>query len=145
MKTPALLLATLLCLASIAQIPNVTIAAPLNTNQFNGTWKSKFGTFKILSLTKQKLQVEFSGTYQYKLADGSLTANMGFGRGAASLTGNKAKFQPEGAETECEILLNFSGKNLDVKQQSNCGFGNNVSATGKYQRVSSNQPKFEDN
>jgi hypothetical protein len=94
------------------------------------------------SLDKQKLQVEFSG-YQYKLADGSLSANTGFGEGTASIAGNKASFQPTGADSECQITLKFSGKNLEVKQVSNCGFGLNVTAAGKYQRINSDRPTFD--
>jgi hypothetical protein len=145
MKTPALLIGTIFCLVSIAQTPNSSIAASAkntNVNQFNGTWKSKFGSFKILLLNKQKLQLEFSGTYQYKLADGSLSANTGFGEGTALIVGNKASFQPTGADSECQIALKFNGKNLEVKQVSNCGFGLNVTAAGKYQRINSDRPTF---
>jgi hypothetical protein len=145
MRIPALFLCTSLCLTSIAQNPSQTAAASkqLSASQLNGTWKSKFGTFKILSLGKQKLQIEFSGTYEYKLADGSLTANTGFGSGTALIVGTTAQFQPEGAENACQILLNFTGKNLDVKQESNCGFGLNVTAAGKYRRISSDRPTFQ--
>jgi hypothetical protein len=113
--------------------------------QVNGTWESKFGTFKILALGKQKLKVEFSGIYPYKLADGSPTANTGEGRGSAIIEGDRASFKPEGAEDECLISMRFAGGRLEVKQNGTCGFGHNVTAAGKYRRVSARRPKFEDN
>ena len=36
----------------------------------NGTWKTKGGEFKIWALGKQRLQVEFSGVYEYKTPQG---------------------------------------------------------------------------
>jgi hypothetical protein len=73
---------------------------------------------------------------------GSMSANTGFGEGTASIVGNKTSFQPTGTDRECQITLKFSGKNLEVKQVSNCGFGLNVTAAGKYQRINSNRPTF---
>jgi hypothetical protein len=31
--------------------------------QVNGTWKTKYGEFKIWALGKQRLQIDFSGVY----------------------------------------------------------------------------------
>src|SRR6267143_5439926 len=42
--------------------------------QVNGTWQSKHGEFKIWVLGQQRLQVEFSGVYEYKTQQGP-TAN----------------------------------------------------------------------
>ena len=47
--------------------------------QVNGTWKTKGGEFKIWALGKQRLQVEFSGVYEYKTPQGSM-ANEGVGK-----------------------------------------------------------------
>jgi hypothetical protein len=76
-----------------------------------GTWKSKFGEFKIWALGKQRLQVEFSGVYEYKSAYGP-TANTGEGSGLATIEGDTAIFKPEGAEEECRITLKFTGSKL---------------------------------
>ena len=34
--------------------------------QVNGTWKTSNGEFKIWALGKQRLQIDFSGVYEYK-------------------------------------------------------------------------------
>ncbi len=52
--------------------------------QVNGTWKTKYGEFKIWALGHQRLQVEFSGVYEYKTAQGP-TANTGEGSGIATI------------------------------------------------------------
>src|SRR4029453_18070744 len=54
--------------------------------QVNGTWKTKGGEFKIWALGKQRLQVEFSGVYEYKTAQGPM-ANEGEGSGIAMIEG----------------------------------------------------------
>ena len=110
--------------------------------QVNGTWKTKSGEFKIWALGKQRLQVEFSGIYEYKTPQGPM-ANEGEGNGIATIEGDTAIFKPEGAEDECKIALTFMRGKLVVTQTGTCGFGNHVSAEGTYKRVSSNKPKFD--
>jgi len=110
--------------------------------QVNGTWKTKYGEFKIWALGQQRLQVEFSGVYEYKTAQGP-TANTGEGSGIATIKGDTAIFKPEGAEEECRITLKFTGGKLVVMQTGICGFGNNVTAAGTYKKVSGKKPKFE--
>ena len=112
--------------------------------QVNGTWKTKGGEFKIWALGKQRLQVEFSGVYEYKTAQGP-TANTGEGSGIATIEGDTAIFKPEGAEEECRITLKFTGGKLVVMQTGICGFGNNVTAAGTYKKASGKKPKFESN
>ncbi len=104
--------------------------------QVNGTWKTKYGEFKIWALGRQRLQVEFSG---------GPTANTGEGSGIATIEGDTAIFKPEGAEEECRITLKFTGGKLVVMQTGICGFGNNVTAAGTYKKVSGKKPKFESN
>ena len=110
--------------------------------QVNGTWKTKGGEFKIWALGKQRLQVEFSGVYEYKSPQGP-SANVGEGSGIATIEGDTGIFKPEGAEEECQIMLKFTGSKLVVTQTSICGFGHNVSATGNYKKISFKKPKFE--
>ena len=62
--------------------------------------KTKDGEFKICALGKQRLQVEFSGVYEYKTPRGPM-ANEGDGSGIAIIEGDTAIFKPEGAEEEC--------------------------------------------
>jgi hypothetical protein len=119
-------------------------AAPseVTAAQVNGTWKMKGGEFKIWALGQQRLQIEFSGTYEYKSPQGP-TANEGQGSGIARIEGDTAIFKPEGAEDECKIALTFMRGKLVVTQTGTCGFGNHVSAEGTYKKVSSNKPKFD--
>ncbi|HSE18755.1 MAG TPA: hypothetical protein VLB46_16985 [Pyrinomonadaceae bacterium] len=136
--TVALLWASLaLPYPSVAQQPQIVTAA-----QVNGTWQSKFGTFRILALGKQRLRVEFEGAYFYRLADGTQMAHTGEGSGIATIEGNEAAFKPKDAEEGCEIRMKFIKGKLEVKQEGSCGFGHNVSAEGTYRRVSSRKPKF---
>jgi hypothetical protein len=109
--------------------------------QVNGTWKTRRAEFKLWALGKQRLQVEFSGVYEYKTPKG-LMANEGEGSGVATIEGDTAIFKPVGAEDECQITLKFVDGKLVVTQTGICGFGHNVSAEGTYKKVSSLQPKF---
>jgi hypothetical protein len=110
--------------------------------QVNGTWKTKHGEFKIWALGQQRLQIAFSGVYEYKTPQGP-SANEGQGSGIATIEGDTAIFKPEGAEEECRITLQFTGGKLVVTQTGICGFGNHVTAEGTYKRVSTRKPKFD--
>jgi hypothetical protein len=133
-------------LSCLIFIPATVQAQPkiVTSAQVNGTWKSKFGTFKVWALGKQRLQVEFSGTYEY-LANGIPMANMGMGSGIATIENRTAVFKPEGAEAECAIVMNFVGGGLKVQQKSNCGFGHNVTAAGQYRKIITGKPQFGEN
>ena len=141
-KTPKITFITALCLAAVSI---VTMKADSNKSvtaaQVNGTWASKYGEFKIWALGRQRLQVEFSGVYEYKTLQGP-TANSGEGSGIATIEGDTALFKPEGAEEECQITLKFTGGKLVVPQTGICGFGHNVTAAGTYKKVSAKKPKF---
>lgn len=139
-----LIILTLLCGGLFFQQTVSAHQKILTAAQVNGTWQSKLGTFKIWSLGKQKMQIEFFGEYQYKLADGTPTANEGEARGMAIIENRIAVFKPEEAEDECSITMEFIGNSLNVKQKGFCGFGNNVTAAGKYRKTSSRKPKFTD-
>jgi hypothetical protein len=117
-------------------------AGDVTSAQINGTWKTKTGEFKIWALGQQRLQVEFSGTYEYRSPQGPM-ANEGQGSGIAQIVGDTAIFKPDGAEGDCKITLKFAGGKLVVTQTGSCGFGLNVSANGTYKRVSSTKPKFD--
>src|ERR1044072_5061554 len=110
--------------------------------QINGTWKTKYGEFKIWALDKQRLQIDFSGVYEYETPQGT-TANEGVGSGVATIKGDTAIFKPEGAEEGCQISLKFTRDKLVVTQTGICGFGHNVNAAGTYKKVSARKPKFD--
>jgi hypothetical protein len=81
--------------------------------QVDGTWKSKGGEFKIWALGKQRLQIEFSGVYEYKTTQGPM-ANEGEGSGIATIEGETAIFKPEGSQEECQITFKFTDSKLVV-------------------------------
>ena len=116
--------------------PKIATAA-----QVNGTWHTKSGGFKVWALGHQKLQVEFSGVYEYKSPSGPM-ANTGEGSGIAHIDGDTAIFKPDGGEDGCGITMRFTDGRLRVSQEGICGFGNNVTAAGDYRRVSRIKPKF---
>ena len=129
----------------LAAVSVVTVQAgsdkSVTAAQVNGTWKTKYCEFKIWALGKQRLQIEFSGVYEYETPQGP-TANEGEGSGFATIEGDTAIFKPEGAEEECQITLRFTGGKLVVTQTGICGFGHNVSAAGTYKKASARKPKF---
>src|SRR5260370_22467483 len=121
----------------LCAISDAAASGDVTAAQVNGTWKMKDGEFKIWALGQQRLQIEFSGTYEYKSPQGP-TANEGQGRGIARIEGNTAIFKPEGAEDECKIALTFMRGKLVVTQTGTCGSCNHVSAEGTYTKASSN-------
>lgn len=126
----------------ISSLP-ITAQNDVTGNQVNGTWKFRKNEFKIWALGDQKLQVAFSGIYEYKTGDGEPMANTGEGGGIAKIEGDTATFKPDGAEDECQITLKFTDGKLVVTQEGFCGFGHNVTADGTYKKVSSGKPKFD--
>ena len=133
---------SVLCLAAVSIVAaSAESDKSVTAAEVNGTWKTKGGEFKIWALGQQRLQVEFSGVYEYKTPQGP-SANSGEGSGIATIEGDTAIFKPEGAEEECQITLKFTGGKLVVTQTSICGFGHNVSAAGTYKKVSAKKPKF---
>jgi len=126
----------------LIDVLRVSAQRDVTATQVNGTWEMKGGEFKIWALGQQKLQVEFSGSYEYKSPAGPM-ANTGEGSGIARIEGETAVFKPDGAEDECKITLKFSHGKLIVTQTGVCGFGNNVTAEGTYRKVSAKKPKFE--
>ena len=103
-------------LSCIIFAPEIAQAQPkiVTAKQVNGTWKSKFGTFKILALGQQRLQVEFSGVYPLTAPDGTRSANLGIGTGIATIERRTAKFKPDGADERCSIMMNFVDSGLKV-------------------------------
>ncbi len=143
-----LILIFLLCGAAGSLVtPHLQATATAQTivtaSQVNGTWRSKNNTFKVWAMGNQKLQVEFSGVYEYNSPSGA-TAHTGFGSGIAFIEGDTATFKPEGAEDGCQITMKFTRGKLVVTQEGICGFGHNVSAEGTYKKISTRKPKFDE-
>ena len=114
----------------------------VTAKQVNGTWENKSGSFKIWALGNQKLQVEYTGFYEYESENGPM-ANIGEGKGIAFITGDTAIFKPEYAEEECKIIMHFKSGSLIVEQEGICGFGLNVTAAGEYKKTNHKKPTFE--
>jgi hypothetical protein len=70
-------------------------------------------------------------------------ANTGEGSGIAVIEGDTGVFKPDGVEDECRITMKFTRDKLVVTQTGVCGFGNNVTAAGTYNKVSTRKPKFD--
>ena len=106
--------------------------------EVNGTWIGDSGEIKVWALGRQRLKVEYSGTY----ASGA-TANTGEARGTAHIEGDTATFEPRGAR-DCRITMRFERSRLHVTQEGACGFGLNVTAEGVYRKKSRARPRFTD-
>jgi hypothetical protein len=87
------------------------------------------------------LQVEFFGVYEYT-REAELMANTGEGSGIAFIEQDTAVFKPERSDADCKIIMKFREGKLIVEQEGECGFGHNVKATGTYEKVSSQRPRF---
>ena len=129
-----------------SSVPQISLASPsgekiVTAAQVNGTWRDRGSTFKVWALGKQRLQVEFFGIYEYRSAAG-LDANTGYGSGIAFIEEDTAVFKPEEGEEDCRIIMKFGEGQLVVKQEGTCPFGHNVTASGRYKKVSSEKPKF---
>ena len=119
------------------------LAAPADARvvsaaEVNGTWRSESATFKVLALGRQRLKVEFSGTYK-----SGTTSNTGEASGIARIAGDTATFVPAGSPG-CRITMKFRRARLVVDQHGECGFGLNVTADGTYTRRSRARPRFTD-
>src|SRR5260370_14984046 len=88
-------------------ISGAAAASEVTAAQVNGTWKMKDGEFKIWALGQQRLQIEFSGTYEYQSPQGP-TANEGQGSGIARIEGATTAFKPEAADDEFKITLKLT-------------------------------------
>ena len=131
---------SLVLISSLAVVPPVPQAKAgketiVTAAQVNGKWVNKNGTFEVLALGKQRLQVSFSGTYRYNTPAGP-SANEGEASGIAFIEGDTATFKPEDAEGDCVITMKFTKDKLDVTQEGMCGFGFRVTAAGIYRKVS---------
>jgi len=119
-----------LCLAAAS-----IVTAPADSDksvtaaQVNGTWKTKYGEFKIWALGQQRLQIEFSGVYEYETSQGP-SANEGEGSGIATIEGDTAIFRPDGADADCRITLKFKRLNLVITQTGRCDFGKYANVDG---------------
>ena len=115
---------------------------------FKGQYKGSYNEILVQALGNNKLKVEMSLIYPYKVNRDSL-ANVGEATGEATIKGDTAEFVPDYAKENnkpCKITLKFAKPGtLIVSTENNldCGFGFNVEADGTYRKVSSAKPKFD--
>jgi hypothetical protein len=126
-------------LACILALPCAHAEARIVTAaEVNGTWSGDSGEIKVWALGRQRLKVEYSGTYE----SGGI-ANTGEARGIAYIAEDTAIFEPPGTR-DCRITMRFARARLDVTQAGECGFGLNVTAEGVYRKKSRSRPRFTD-
>jgi len=115
------------------------------SHKFTGKFRGESSDIKILALGKGKLKIAFDLIYPFIDGSGEKSANMGQLEGNASISGDTAtltnsEFGP------CTITIKFVRPGtIRVTQNSDdsdCGFGHNVSAEGTYRKVSGAKPKF---
>ena len=88
-----LVFCSLILLAHVLQVPQA-YSSDVTAAQVNGTWSTKTGTFKVWALGKQRLQVEFSGVYDFMTSAGPM-AHTSECSGIAFIEGDTATFKPE--------------------------------------------------
>ena len=112
---------------------------------FKGKFKGLFNEIKILALGKGKLKFRFDLTRPYIDGAGNLSANTGEAEGIGEIFGDTGVFTMKefGA---CKILFKFVKpgeiKVEQSREESDCGFGHNVTADGTYKKVRSVKSKF---
>jgi hypothetical protein len=114
---------------------------------FTGKFRGNYSDIKIQALGKGKLRVGFELTYPY-MAGKEPMANVGTGTGEATIEGDTAVYETHGSDGSCKITIKFVRPGaIDVEQEQEgigCGFGFNVSAAGKYRKISSKKPTFDE-
>ena len=92
------------------------------------------------------MKIGFDLVYPFTDGSGELSANLGQAVGIAQINADTAIYQTEGENEICRIVIKFVSPGLiKVTQEQEgvgCGFGHNVTAEGKYQKISSKKPQF---
>lgn len=131
--------------ASRASVPASEVNGTFRYN-FTGKYKGSSSEIKILALGKGRLKVAFDLVYPYTDGTGELSANIGQATGIATISADTAVYKSS-EYGECTITIKFvKPGTISVDQEgdwSSCGFGHNVSAAGKYTRVSKLNPMFD--
>ena len=145
----AVALTGLLAAGSDAQTSRKSVgAAEVNGtfhHNFMGKFKGSRNEIKILALGRGRLRVAFDLTYPHVDGTGELSANVGQADGEAAISGDTAVYSLD-EFGPCRITIKFVRPGLIKVTQdgsdTDCGFGNNVTAGGTYRKVSSKKPKF---
>jgi hypothetical protein len=134
-----------------AQNRKAVSAAEVNgtfRSYFKGRFKDSYNEIKILALGKGKLKISFELIYPHLTGAGELSANLGTAQGVGEIYGDTGVFTSEESGGACKIIIKFVRPGeIKVEQsveESDCGFGHNVTANGTYKKVSAAKPKFEE-
>jgi hypothetical protein len=100
-------LAVALCLFVVPRIN----AGDVTAVQVNGTWKYRENEFKIWALGEQKLQIEFSGVYEYKAANGERRPTQAKGAGPQRLKATPRPSNPKARKTNARSRSNSRAEN----------------------------------
>ena len=113
-------------------------------HSFAGIYKGSSSEIKILALGGGKLHIAMDLIYPYTMLNGDLMANTGQLDEKFAIDGDIAVFKTAVNGT-CRIQIKFvaPGTIKVVQDGVNCGFGNRVTSSGTYKRVSSAKPKFD--
>ena len=113
---------------------------------FSGKFKGSYNEVKILALGEGKLRVSFELVYPFVDGTGEESANVGTADGTATIEGDTAIYSSD-EYGQCRITIKFVKRGtIEITQSgvdSECGFGHNVNADGKYKKTSSAKPTFE--
>ncbi len=111
--------------------------------RFSGEFRGSYNEIKVLALGNNQLKVSFDLLHPQKV-NGQFSANMGRIRGLGSINGDTGIFKAPNKNKSIVLKFVSPGK-LKVTQNgsdSDFGFGLNVSASGDYEKVSSEPPTF---
>ncbi|MDX6446798.1 MAG: hypothetical protein QOH71_3872 [Blastocatellia bacterium] len=135
----AMIVSLTICSSAVPQGTRIVTAA-----EANGTYRYRRNEIKIQALGHNKLRIQMSLTYEYKISSGPM-ANVGEASGEATIENDVAVFHPPDTQ-DCTITIKFlRGNKIKVSEDRtiNCGFGMNVSSEGTYTKIKSGKPKFD--
>ena len=113
---------------------------------FTGKFKGSYNEILIQALGGNRLKIQMKLVYPFEAAAGT-SVNVGEASGEAVIQDNTAVFTPKESGA-CKITLEFSMFSrpgtliVTTENNSECGFGLNVSADGTYKKTSGAKPKF---
>ena len=131
---------------SRASVSGAEVTGTFKMSFIGKKYKGMNNDLQIQALGKGKLKIAFDLVYPYTLNNGELSVNMGSLSGEANIVGDMAVYQSE-EFGPCKITIKFVRPGqVKVTQDADnfdCGFGNNVTASGRYKKTSSARPRFE--
>lgn len=132
--------------ANVAAQRRAAVSAAEVTGTFS-TGGPNDNQIRIAALGRNRLRVQFSLIYAWRMDDGQWMANTGEPGGVALIEGDTATLDLSENERECRLKMTFVAPGtVEVEETGECAGivgGLNVSAFGTYKKTSSAKPKFE--